>query len=68
MHTIIDGDGRYCRAGDILPEPARYLPTPEAIADGCQAIQATWSGRERQRRHNPATAWTVPEVHYEGAD
>jgi hypothetical protein len=56
---------------DGLIEPrddARYLPTPEAIADGCESIQAGWSDREKAKRHNPATAWTVPVVHYEGAD
>jgi hypothetical protein len=28
----------------------RYIPTPEEIRKGCQAVQSTWSAKERAAR------------------
>lgn len=69
VHGItIDETGRHVRTSDgrFNRQPD---PTPDAIAAGCDEIQAGWTPREKAKRHNPPAAWTVPVVtHYEGIE
>lgn len=62
----IDETGRHVPRWER--ESAKYLPTPDEIQAGCDEIQSGWSKTEKSRRHNPATAWTVPVVTYQGSE
>lgn len=44
--------------------PEVYAPTPQQIRDACEAIQATWSDRERRKRSwvNQPVNWMPPTV------
>lgn len=44
-------------------DAADYLPTPEEIEAGCEAIRANWSPRQRRRRSAmPQAQVTIPMI------
>lgn len=46
------------------PDRTPYVPMPDEIASGCDAIQRGWSVAERIKRAggDPKAHWTVPVV------
>jgi hypothetical protein len=64
--------GSKWREGSVMNElrkrPTRanqpFSPSPRAIREECEQIQARWSERERRKRAGrpPGTIWTPPRV------